>query len=80
MLQTVEQTRDEKIAMYMKLTKRELAEMLANCNEMLANALMQQRQMPANFTVTVRPTQHPDLAPWSPNTCGGGVTWVPPMT
>lgn len=35
----VEQTRsgnDEKIAMYMRSTKRELAEMLANCNEALA--------------------------------------------
>ena len=30
------QTRDEKIAMYMKLSKRELAEMLVNYNEILA--------------------------------------------
>ena len=29
----VEQTRDEKIAMYMKSTKTELAEMLVGCND-----------------------------------------------
>ena len=37
MLQIIEQTREEKIAMYMKLTKRELAEMLINCNDMLSH-------------------------------------------
>ena len=35
MMQVVQQTRDEKIAMYMKLTKRELAEMLIASNEAL---------------------------------------------
>ena len=35
MYQIVSQTRDEKLAMYMKLTKRELAEMLVNCNALL---------------------------------------------
>ncbi len=33
MMQVIPQTRDEKIAMYMKLTKRELAEMLVASNE-----------------------------------------------
>ena len=33
MMQVIKQTRDEKIAMYMKSTKRELVEMLATCNE-----------------------------------------------
>lgn len=33
MLQVIEQTREEKIAMYMKLKKREIAEMLANAND-----------------------------------------------
>ena len=33
--QVVEMTREEKIAMYMKLTKRELIEMLIHCNELL---------------------------------------------
>ena len=32
----IEQMRDEKMAMYMKLTKCELAEMLVNCNDALA--------------------------------------------
>ena len=36
MWHVIKQTHDEKIAMYMKLTKRELAEMLANCNEALS--------------------------------------------
>ena len=36
MMRVIEQTRDEKIAMYMKLTKRELIEMLVNCNELIA--------------------------------------------
>lgn len=35
MIQMIEQTRDEKIAMYMNLTKRELVEMVINCNELL---------------------------------------------
>ena len=33
--QVVEQTKDEKVAMYMKLTKRELIEMVIHCNELL---------------------------------------------
>ena len=39
MMRIIEQTRDEKIAMYMKLTKREIAEMLVNSSEALDNAL-----------------------------------------
>ena len=35
MMQVIEQTHDEKIAMYMKSTKAELAEMLVGCNEAL---------------------------------------------
>lgn len=34
-MQVIEQTRDEKLAMYQKLTKRELAEMLVNANDAL---------------------------------------------
>lgn len=38
----IKQTRDEKIAMYMKLTKRELAEFLANRDmETLSNPVSQ---------------------------------------
>ncbi len=36
MLRIVEQSHDEKIAMYMKLTKRELVEMLINSNKALS--------------------------------------------
>lgn len=32
-VQVIEQTREEKIAMYMKMTKREIAEMLTNAND-----------------------------------------------
>ena len=35
MMHIIPQTRDEKIAMYMKLTKRELVEMLVNSNGVL---------------------------------------------
>jgi hypothetical protein len=36
MMQVIEQTHDETVAMYMKsCTKKEIAEMLANCNELL---------------------------------------------
>jgi len=40
MMQIIEQTHDEKIAMYMKgCTKKQLAEMLASCNEDLDTML-----------------------------------------
>ena len=35
MLQIVEQTKEEKMAMYMKLTKKQIAEMLINCNDII---------------------------------------------
>jgi len=35
MMQIVQQTRDEKISMYMRTQKRKLAEMLVNCNEII---------------------------------------------
>jgi hypothetical protein len=35
MMQIVEQTHEEKIAMYMKLPKKQLAEMLIECNALL---------------------------------------------
>jgi len=36
MMQVIEQTHDEKVAMYVKsCTKKQLAEMLARCNEIL---------------------------------------------
>lgn len=37
-MQIIEQTHDETVAMYMKsCTKKEIAEMLANCNEILGS-------------------------------------------
>ena len=36
-MQIVEQTKEEKLAMYMKLTKKELANMLIACNDLLDN-------------------------------------------
>ena len=35
MMQIIEQSKEEKMAMYMKLPKKKLAEMLINCNEVL---------------------------------------------
>ncbi len=35
MIQEIEQTKEEKTAMYMKLTKKELVEMLIECNDVL---------------------------------------------
>ena len=42
MMQVIEQTRNEKLAMYMKLTRRELAEMLVNANDALQSLAMSQ--------------------------------------
>ena len=39
MVQIVEQTYDEKMAMYMKLPKKKLIEMLIQCNLILNNIL-----------------------------------------
>ena len=38
-MQVIEQTDDEKLKMYMKCTKKELAEMLIQCNKILDNQL-----------------------------------------
>jgi hypothetical protein len=71
MIQVVEQTRDEKVAMYMKRTKRELAEMLVNANEALAS-----RQPSVEFVPTIWSGRLPGIdrggfvstGPWAP--CG----------
>lgn len=36
MMQVVEQTHKEKMKIYMKLSKKQLAEMLINCNEIIS--------------------------------------------
>ena len=40
MMQVIEQTHEETVAMYMKCSKKELAEMLATCNEALRSRPM----------------------------------------
>ncbi len=35
MLQIIEQTKEEKVAMYMKLPKKQIVEMLINCNDII---------------------------------------------
>ena len=69
MIQVIPQTRDEKIAMYMKLTKRELAEMLVGSNEAV-NVLSQQQQ----WQITIPAGDQQADAPAAPM---GGTTWSP---
>jgi len=53
MLQIVEQTHDEKVAMYVEsCSKKELAEMLANCNEIM-DALLPVRVVMVDPITTV---------------------------
>lgn len=46
MLAIIHQTTEEKLTMYMKLTKHELAVMLVNSNEALDAALLRERNPP----------------------------------
>ncbi len=48
-VQVLEQTHEEKITMYMKLTKREIAEMLANANEAI-DSLQKMRRRPSTVS------------------------------
>jgi hypothetical protein len=71
MFQEVDQTRDEKVAMYMKLTKRELVEMLVNWCEAGEKSLPPPISIVPNpgtdGTVTLGPP--PTIwGPWAP--CG----------
>ena len=63
-MRLIPQTRDDKITMYMKLTKRELAEMLINCNDILAKM--------SNPPIVVNPT------PIGPPPAPGVITWADP--
>lgn len=47
MMQVIPQTRDEKVAMYMKLTKRELVEMLLN-NQDFRDRLLEEKHKAAD--------------------------------
>ena len=55
MMYVIPQTRDEKIAMYMKLTKREIAEMLVNSNDALDNALRHVKLGHQPEPISIRP-------------------------
>ncbi len=55
MMQEIEQTRAEKIAMYMRLRKQELAEMLVNANEVLASRLLRLTAQPDIGSITFGP-------------------------
>ena len=50
MLQIVEQTKEEKMAMYMKLPKKQIAEMLINCNDIIT-ALTQAKNCVIHFVI-----------------------------
>ena len=68
MIQVIPQTRDEKIAMYLKLTKRELAEMLTSANEHL-DRLPQQPQWQTTIPWETCPATQPEVTTtWSPIT------------
>ncbi len=81
MIQVIEQTRAEKLAMYMKLSKRELAEMLVNANAALAGAVMHHSspyQQPASNLPPFAPS-HPIMT-WGtvlPAVVGGLASTTP---
>ena len=56
MIRVIPQTRDEKIAMYMKLSRRELANMLVASNEVV-HALSQNH--PWQITIPAQPATPP---------------------
>ncbi len=64
MMKIIQQTREETLAMYMKLTKHELAEMLANANDAIDR--LQQVQLP------VPATRIPKFHPHFPTTTWRG--------
>ena len=66
MIQVIPQTRDEKIAMYMKLTKRELAAMLVSANDAV-NALSKQQQWQITIPAQTSTPPYPYVGTtWSP--------------
>ncbi len=56
MMHVIEQTREEKIAMYLKLTKRELAGMLINAND--AIRLMAPQRSVTSVPLQIDPTPY----------------------
>ena len=58
MIQAVHQTREEKIKMYRKMKKKDLAEMLVNCNEHIdaLTRALNKGEGPTTDTVIWNPT------------------------
>ncbi len=72
MIHVIEQSREQKLAMYMKLTKRELAEMLFNVNQVLIIAqypLVTVSPSPHRVDVTTNPPMTTCVR-WSPHGSG----------
>jgi hypothetical protein len=67
MMQIIEQTYEEKMAMYMKCTKKELAEMLINCNDILS----MQMKLQSTPTATVNNFCNHEME-WTHNSSTGG--------
>jgi hypothetical protein len=59
-LAVIQQSHDEKIAMYLKLTKRELAEMLVTANDALGAMTTDQHPV---YTYTPPPYTQPSYTP-----------------
>lgn len=62
MIQVIEQTREEKVAMYMKLTKRELISMLMTNQEIVEARARLQQQIPNQ--VHLMPQATPNHPQW----------------
>lgn len=50
MVQIVEQTDEEKLAMYLKCSKKELAKMVIECNRIIKARALEIKYEPADFT------------------------------
>lgn len=50
MYQVIEQTKGEKMSMYMKMSKRSLAEMLINCNDIITTLMQEKNRVTPNVS------------------------------
>jgi hypothetical protein len=73
MVQIVEMNREEKLAMYMKLSKKELANMLIIANELLSNSISMLTPPVQTFSNYPPFCQH-DMQ-WVQNSATGGGFW-----
>lgn len=78
MMHIVQMTKDEKIAMYMKLSKRELAELLTNSNDALERALENKNNFPF---IDCKEGQLPAFTPMDiPLEGSGNAPYIHPVT